>query len=258
MDLRAHQELLRRQFAVQAKAHPRTVRYRRVENVVPMIELARPGPSDRMLDVASGWGFVCLAFAPHVKSAVGVDLTPEMVELARKVAAERQVANVEYSVGEAEDLRFGPGSFEIVSCRFTFHHFGDPERALFEMKRVLTPDGRIVLYDCLASSDERKAKVHNAIELARDPSHVRMYTDREFHAFFRKCGLEPRGRIVTLMKRHFEHWMDFVDADATTRRRVKRMLEDTADGNRAGLGVRTRGGELTFTHTCVAWLLTPK
>lgn len=258
MDLKAHHELIRRQFAVQARVHPRTAALRHAENVAPMVDLAAPAPSDRVLDVACGWGFAALAFAPRVRSVTGVDLTPEMVELARREAAARGLRNVEVEPGMAEDLRFGAGSFEIVTCRFTFHHFADPERALFEMKRVLTPDGRAVLYDYVASPDEARARLHNEIEKARDPSHVRMYSEREFAGLFRKCGLKARGRIVTLLKRDFDAWMDFVDADAAHRARVRRMLEETIEGNKAGLGPRRRGERLTFTHTAVAWRLVPK
>jgi len=258
MDLKAHKDLLKAQFAVQAKVHPKTIQFRRTENVTPMIELAKPTPSDRMLDVATGWGFVALTFSPLVKSVVGVDLTPEMIALARKVAADRGVTNVEYVAGDAEDLKFGPGSFEIATSRFTFHHIGDPEKSLFEMKRVLVPDGRIVLYDYLASSDEKKAKRHNEIELARDASHVKMYSDREFQAHFKKCGLEVKGKVTTLMKRHFHHWMAFVDPSEAVVKKTRKLLEETIDGNKAGLGARDRDGELGFTHTCVAWLLMPK
>jgi ubiquinone/menaquinone biosynthesis C-methylase UbiE len=258
MDTVQHTELLRKQFAVQARVYPRTAQYRHLESVVPMIELGRPDLSDRLIDVASGWGFVALAFAPLVKSVVGVDLTPEMVDLAQKLAAERGVANVEYQTGEVEDLRFGPASFEIATCRFTFHHFGDPKKALREMKRVLTPDGRVVLYDYLASSDEKKAKRLNEIESARDPSHVQTYSDPEFHRLFRACGLEVKGRIVTLMKRHFLHWMSFVDASDGVVKKTRKLLEDSMEGNKAGLGIRERQGDLSFTHTCVAWLLRPQ
>lgn len=258
MDLNAHAELVRKQFAVQAKVHPKTVKFRRAENVAPMIDLAQPKAADRMLDAACGWGFVSLAFAPHVKSVTGLDLTPEMGELARKTAAERGVKNVEYVQGDVHDLRFGPASFDLATCRFTFHHFGDPEKALRELKRVTTPDGRIVLYDTLAAADGRKAERHNEIELARDPSHVRMYTDREFHALFRKTGLQVKGRVVSLLKRHFSHWMAFVDAPDPLLKKVRRLMADAIEGNAAGLGIRERDGELHFTHTCVAWLLTPK
>ena len=258
MDLKAHHDLIRRQFALQAKVYPQTVQFRHNESVMPMVDLARPVPEDRLLDVACGWGFVTLGFSPYVKTAVGIDLTPEMLTLARKVAADERVSNVEYETGSVEDLRFGTGSFEIVACRFTFHHFGDPEKALFEMKRVLTPGGRIVLYDYLASADEKKAKRLNEIELARDPSHIRTYSDRDFQAFFRKCGLEAKGRIITLLKRHLEHWMAYVDPSEATLKKVRRMMDDSIEGNKAGLGIRDRGGQLSFTHTCVAWLLQPK
>ena len=258
MDLKAHKDLLRQQFASQARVHGRTIQFRRTENVAPMIDLAKPQASDRLIDVATGWGFVPLAFAPLLKSVTGVDLTPEMVALARRVAAERGVKNVETVEGDAEDLAFGPGSFEIATSRFTFHHLADPEKALREMKRVLTPDGRIVLYDYLASADEKKSKRHNEIESARDPSHVKMYSDREFQSFFRKCGLEVKGRIVTLMKRHFNHWMAFVDPTEAVLRKTRKLMEDSVEGNAAGLGIRVRDGELSFTHTCVVWLLLPK
>ena len=258
MDIKAHKDLLRKQFAAQARVHAKTVQFRRTENVAPMIDLAKPGPSDRLIDIATGWGFVPLSFAPLVKSVTGVDLTPEMLALARKVAAERGVKNVEFVEGDAEDLKFGPASFEIATSRFTFHHFADPEKALREMKRVLTPDGRIVLYDALASADEKKSKRHNEIELSRDPSHVKMYSDREFQALFKKCGLEVKGKITTLMRRHFNHWMAFVDPGDAVLRKTRKLMEESMEGNKAALGIRERGGELSFTHTCVVWLLAPK
>jgi len=255
VDIKAHRDLLRRRFAVQARVHPKTLPFRRAENVVPMIELARPAKTDRLLDVACGWGFVVLEFRPLVASAVGVDLTPEMVDLAVKTAAGRGARGVEFVVGDAEDLEFPDASFDIVTCRFTFHHFGRPAKALAQMKRVLAPGGRLVLYDYLASSDGARARLHNRIESLRDPCHVKVYSMGEFQAFFRRAGLEERARVVTLMKRDFDEWMAFVDAGGDLRKKVRGLLEGSIGGNRAGLGPRVRDGRLVFTHTCAAWLL---
>jgi len=255
MDLKAHKALLRKQFAAQARVHAKTFRFRRAENVVPMIELAQPRPQDRLLDVACGWGFVIHAFRPLVASATGVDLSPEMAELARRAAAEQGLTGVKIVEGDAEDLRFPDGSFDIVTCRFTFHHFGRPLKALKEMKRVLAPGGRLVLYDYLASSDAARARRLNRIELARDPCHVRTCSLKAFQGFFRKAGLAESARVVTLMKREFDPWMAFVDADEARRRKVRELLEGSIEGNTAGLGPRVRDGNLVFTHTCVAWLL---
>lgn len=258
MDLKAHKELIRKQWAAQARSLAAKIKNRPEEPVMPMVELASPKRSDRQLDVASGWGFVALAFAPRVDRIMGIDLTPEMVELARRLAEERGFRNIEYAVGEAEDLRFAAGSFDLATCRLTFHHFGDPEKALFEMKRVLVPGGRLVLYDYLASSDEKKARRHNEIEAARDPAHVRMYALKEFQAFFRKCGLEERGKVTAYMKRDFDEWMDAIGAPEDRRKKTRKLLEESVEGNKAGLGPRLRSGKIGFSHTCVAWLLVPK
>ncbi len=258
METSGHEEVLRRQFAIQARHYAATMKFRPSENVVPMIELAAPKSSDRVLDVACGMGFVALRFAPHARAVLGVDLTPEMVDLAKKFAAEKKVPNVEYLVGNAEDLKFPDASFEIVSCRFSFHHFGNPEKALREMKRVLAPGGRIALYDFLANADPAKAKFHNEIESSRDPSHVRVCTVDEFRGFFRACGLEEHGRVVTMVKQEFEAWMALVVAGEETKAKTRRLFERAALGDRAGLGVRVRDGKITFSHTAVCRLLMPR
>lgn len=257
MDIVAHKKLLREQFATQARLYEGTVKFRHTENVVPMIELAAPQKTDRVLDVATGTGFAAFRFAPLVQSVTGVDLVPEMVELARKYASTTGAANVEFSLGDAEDLRFPPGSFEVVLCRLTFHHFTQPERALGEMKKVLAPGGRVILYDFLAHADPGRAKLHNEIELARDTSHVRVYSISEFKAFFAKVGLAESGHVVTLMKRDFDPWMAFVGADEARKAKTRRLMEDSIDGDKAGLFVRERGDKLTFSHTCVCWQLVP-
>jgi ubiquinone/menaquinone biosynthesis C-methylase UbiE len=257
MDIAAHKKLLREQFANQARLYEGTVKFRHTENVVPMIELAAPNKTDRVLDVATGTGFAAFRFAPLVKSVVGVDLVPEMVQLAKKYSSTTGVANVEFALGDAEELRFPPGSFEIVLCRLTFHHFSQPEKALGEMKRVLAPGGRVILYDFLAHADPERARLHNEIELARDTSHVRVYSISEFKAFFAKAGLAEKGHVVTLMKRDFDSWMAFVGADEARKAKTRRLMKDSIEGDTSGLFVRERGDKLTFSHTCVCWQLEP-
>jgi ubiquinone/menaquinone biosynthesis C-methylase UbiE len=58
------------------------------------VEAARPGTGDTVLDVACGGGIVVCAFAPHVRQATGIDVTPAMLERARALAVEKRVSNV--------------------------------------------------------------------------------------------------------------------------------------------------------------------
>jgi SAM-dependent methyltransferase len=223
-----------------------------------MIELAHPVPEDSVLDVATGWGFVALAFAPLVRSVIGVDLTPEMVTLAKEVVRERGASNVDVQVADAEELPFGPGAFHLVTSRAAFDHLADPEKALREMKRVLDPGGRMVLYEFIAPSDLEKAHFYHEIEQARDPSHLWSSSLHEFEALFLKCGLLVQERVITLLKRDFDSWMSTVDRVGGKEEKVRHLLEESIHGDRAGLAPRLRGGKLTFTHRQVAWSLSPR
>lgn len=251
-------ELVRKHFAIQALAYPSTAGSRHAEKARPMIELAKPAAHEFALDVASGWGFITLAVAPLVHSVIGIDLTPEMVDLAKKLAKGSAVSNATFQVGDAEDLPFKAGTFDLVLCRAAFDHLGDPEKALREMKRVLAPAGRIVLYEFVAPAASDRAFFYNRIETARDPSHLRSYTVEQYRHFIRECGLEESGRVINLLKREFESWMSYADASDETRQEVGSLLLESIKGDRAGLAPRLQGGVLSFTHTCVAWLLVPR
>ena len=95
-------------------------------------------------DVACGGGIVVCAFAPHVRHAIGIDMTPAMLDRARDLAAEQRIANVMWREGDVTSLPWPEASFTIVLTRFAVHHFPDPSVALREMVGVCAPGGRIV------------------------------------------------------------------------------------------------------------------
>jgi SAM-dependent methyltransferase len=93
-----------------------------------------------VLDVASGPGAVAAAAAGRGATVVGVDLSPQMVALARA-----HHPQVEFREADAERLPFSESSFDAVVCNFGLGHFGRPERVAAELLRVLTPGGRVAL-----------------------------------------------------------------------------------------------------------------
>src|SRR5204863_8606282 len=112
-----------------------------------IVEAARPGPDDAVLDVACGGGIVVCAFAPHVRRATGVDVTPAMLEQAQRLAAEKGLANVGWRQGDANALPFEDGSFTVVVTRFSMHHFPDPAALMREKAGVCATGGRRVVVD---------------------------------------------------------------------------------------------------------------
>ena len=115
------------------------------------IELFLRGRSNaRALDLGCGGGHVSYRAAPHVAEVVAVDLTPEMLEVVARTAAERGLTNIATRQAPAEQLPFEDGRFDIVLCRFTAHHWRDFEAGLREARRVLAPGGIAVFIDCVA------------------------------------------------------------------------------------------------------------
>ena len=103
-------------------------------------------PGDRVLDVGTGSGIVAHAMAPLVSEVVGVDISPEMLELARA----SQAANESFVEGDARSLNFPDGCFDKVTARMAFHHLVEGgERAMRECHRVLRPGGLMVFSEAV-------------------------------------------------------------------------------------------------------------
>jgi ubiquinone/menaquinone biosynthesis C-methylase UbiE len=148
----------------------------RLEGALGMIvEAAQATSNDAILDVACGPGLVVCAFAPHVRTATGIDVTPAMIDQARQLAAKRPVPNVTWEQGDAYSLPYPDGSFTVVVTRYSLHHLLDPLSAIREMACVCVPDGRIVVVDAYAPEDPAQAYAYNRVERLRDPSHTRAF-----------------------------------------------------------------------------------
>jgi SAM-dependent methyltransferase len=195
----SHQALIRDQFTRQATVFNAAVPIAAEDALAMIVAAASPSPDDTVLDVACGGGLVARAFAPHVRHATGIDVTPAMLDSARKAAAEKGLTNTSWDQGDVTTLPYADGSFAIVATRFSFHHFLEPLAALKEMVRVSKPGGRIVVVDSCPSEDKAKAAAFNRLELLRDPSHTRALPLSEMKSLFAAAGLgEPRVSFTEL------------------------------------------------------------
>ncbi|MFP5227025.1 MAG: class I SAM-dependent methyltransferase [Acidobacteriota bacterium] len=107
-------------------------------------ELPRGGS---VLEIAPGPGYLCIELAKQGPYAIrGVDLSADMVSIARKKAAEAG-AEVEFEQGNAAHLPYPKETFDFLVCRAAFKNFAQPLQALREMSRVLKPGGRGLIVD---------------------------------------------------------------------------------------------------------------
>lgn len=192
----SHDDLIRDQFSRQAELFARAEELHGEEQLKLLVDAAQPLPGDAMLDIACGPGTVVAAFAPFVGRAVGLDATEAMLDQARALATAQHLANVEWHCGDVYALPFADRSFDIVTCRFAFHHFEAPARAFAEMARVCRSHGRIVLCDAVASFDPTKAASFNTMERHRDPSTAAFRPLSELLALFAGAGLPAPSAIA--------------------------------------------------------------
>jgi ubiquinone/menaquinone biosynthesis C-methylase UbiE len=188
----AHERAIEDQFTRQATGFAGAKELHADEVVRLVVEAARPQPEDQAIDLACGPGSVACAMAKRVRHVVGLDATAAMLEKARELAAREGVANVKWRTGDVYRTPFADGSFDVVTCRFAFHHLEDPALAFAEMVRICKPGGRIVVCDAFASNDPEKAAALNAMDRIRDPSTVGYRTLPYLRRLFQAGGLgEP-------------------------------------------------------------------
>lgn len=118
------------------------------QTIAPLLDAVGARPGMRLLDVATGPGYVAAAAGRLGARATGVDFSSEMVAQARRLHPA-----VEFREGDAQALPFEAEGFDAVVCAYGLLHFAEPERALAEARRVLRRGGRIAF--CVWAPPER-------------------------------------------------------------------------------------------------------
>ena len=211
-----------------------------------VIDLARPRRGDLALDVATGTGNTAFALAPHVRRVIGLDLTREMLDEARRIATERNVLNVDWVIGDAAHLPFQDGTFDIYAVRAAPHHFVDVDACLAEAHRVLKPDRDASFVDCAPPLPARD--VLHEVEVRRDPSHVMSLTLDEWIDKLQRAGFEVESARARELDWNFEEWMGNQAVAPGQAAELAMLIEGTEGAARTQLRPERRDGKLWHAY----------
>jgi ubiquinone/menaquinone biosynthesis C-methylase UbiE len=185
-----HEAIVRQAFTMQAEAYAAHPLIASQDRAAQLVRLVQPTPHDGVLGVATGPGYVAMAFATCCHEVVGVDLTEAPLAIAEQTRQARGLANVRFEMANANQLPFAEATFDVVVCRFALHHFPEPRRVLGEMVRVCCAAGTVAIEDLVVSEHPERAAFHNHLEHLRDPSHTAALPLSRVLRLFAAAGLE--------------------------------------------------------------------
>lgn len=194
------------QFDRQAAMYATSPVHRQGPSLPVLVDFAQPVPADRALDVATGTGNTAFAIAQAAGEAIGLDVSPGMLDQAEARATAEGRTNVRFQLGDAEQIPFEDGRFTLVTARHAPHHFHDVPRFLTEVRRVLAPGGRFVMSDGVCPTEEA-LDWFDRWQRLRDPSHFYSRTVAQWRALASEAGFEWVRDTIVPYRLDFTWWV---------------------------------------------------
>ncbi|GAB4110938.1 MAG: class I SAM-dependent methyltransferase [Roseiflexaceae bacterium] len=215
------QDSVERQFSQVAANYAGSAVHRGGPDLAAMLAAVKLQGTEMVLDAGSGTGHTALAFAPHVREVVAYDLTEAMLAQGQRLANERGISNIRFERGDVTSLPFADASFDLVTSRYSAHHYPQPQAALAEFARVLRPQGRLLLVDVIAPDAPVSDTFLNAVELLRDPSHVRDHRIGEWVAMAEAVGLQATHAGTWMIPLEFGTWTARMQTPVPAQEQIK-------------------------------------
>jgi ubiquinone/menaquinone biosynthesis C-methylase UbiE len=223
----AHDANVTSQFGPRAKAYVESVVHSQGADLARIADIASAAQPARAIDLGCGGGHVTYALAPHAKETVACDLSADMLNAVRDTARSRGWSSVVTTLASVEQLPFEDTSFDMLGCRFSAHHWQDIDAGLREGRRVLKAGSPAVFVDVVAPASPLLDTHLQAVELLRDTSHVRDYSEAEWRAKLHSASFVVKQAGTWRLRMDFPVWIARMATPEPLARAI-RMVQDSA------------------------------
>ncbi|MBM3569967.1 MAG: metalloregulator ArsR/SmtB family transcription factor [Alphaproteobacteria bacterium] len=151
--------------------------------MVELLDAKRPGGIGALIDIGTGTGRVLEVLGPHCQRAVGIDITHDMLAIARVNLEKAGLKHCQVRHGDMYNLSLPTGGFDLAIFHQVLHYADDPRAAIAEAARVLRPTGRLLIVDFAPHALESLRTEHQHRRLGFD--------DTEIETWLRAAGLRP-------------------------------------------------------------------
>lgn len=203
------------------------------------------------LDVGCGAGHLAFALAERLAAVVALDPAPSMLQAVAD-HADRAGLPIETCQGQAGKLPFADGRFDLVATRYSAHHWLHLPCALAEMRRVLKPGGTLLLIDVLGEEDALVDTHLQALELLRDPSHIRNRAPSEWRRLLPEAGFELLQEQAWPLRLAFAAWVGRMRTPALQQQAIRALQAGAPQEVGAALGFEADGSFSVHTGLMLA------
>lgn len=150
---------------------------------------------NNILEIGTGTGLIALAIASHVESVVAIDTSKGMLELAKQKQAKEKISNINFEMGDANNLAFNDNSKDVVICMNIMHLLPKPETAISEIKRVIKPNGKII-FPTYCHGENLKSKTYSFLSSLSGFKVPNRWSIKSFHRFLETQELKIQTEKV--------------------------------------------------------------
>lgn len=237
----SHDAIVDRQFGPRAQAYVTSAAHSGGPDLDRLEAIARERPDARVLDLGCGGGHVSYRMAPHVSAVVACDLSADMLAAVASEAARRGIVNIETRQAAAERLPFDDGAFDMLACRLSAHHWHDLDAGLREARRVLRAGAPAIVIDVVSPAHPALDTHLQAVELLRDPSHVRDYRIDDWCAALGRAGFELKRAATHDLPMAFASWTERMRTPQTHVEAIRSLQTGASEQVRRGFDIREDG-----------------
>ncbi len=204
-------------------------------------------PGGAALDVATGGGHTALFLARQGWQVMAGDISPRMLDNARKLCAEAGFS-IEARLFPAEEMPFAEGSFDLVTVRVAPHHFSSPEKFVRETARVLRPGGHFLLIDgSVPDEDPETEEWLHRVEKWHDPSHGRLLSRKTWEGLVREAGLKiVRSELRRFKQPDAQWWFDTSATSEENREKILQAVHTASAHVREAMRIGDEDGKITW------------
>jgi ubiquinone/menaquinone biosynthesis C-methylase UbiE len=188
-------------------------------------------PDDNLLDAACGTGAFANFAAKKVAKVNGVDISPQMIAIARKQAETEGLTNVHFECKDVETLPFEDNCFTSVISKSALHHMAGYRKVFGEMVRCCEKGGRVCLEDIILYDNEKADAFFEKVERMIDGSHHISLSKLQVFNLYKDHNLKIVRMYESESKLDFNDYVAHAKQSPNNRQTIDRMLKEALNND---------------------------